>query len=164
MTRRITIDAVLAAAALIIFSVEALIPPLVPIPGVKLGLANVITVFALYKLGAKDAFWIMLIRIILGSVFAGTVISFLFSASGAVLCYLVMVLLKRFLSEDHIWLCSVGGAVFHNIGQIIAAVFILKTTAVFAYLPFLLLSGIITGVFTGLCAQLTFKRLKKVKI
>ena len=154
----------LAAAALIIFAIEAQIPVPVPIPGVKLGLANVITLFAMYKLGPKDALGILLTRIILGSVFAGTVVSFLFSLTGGIFCYLITLALHRVLSENKIWVVSVIGAVFHNIGQILAAMVVLKSAAVAAYLPFLLLSGIITGVFTGLVVQLVYKRLKNVRL
>lgn len=164
MTRRITTDALLAAAALIIFVIEAQIPPPVPVPGVKLGLANVITLFAMYKVGPKDTLGILLTRIILGSVFAGTVVSFLFSVTGGLFCYLITLAFYRILGEEKIWVCSVIGAVFHNIGQILAAILILKSAAVAAYLPFLLLSGIITGVFTGWIVQLVYKRLKTVRI
>lgn len=163
MTRRITTNALLAAAALIIFVIEAQIPPLVPVPGVKLGLANVITLFAMYKLGPKDTFAILLTRIILGSIFAGTAISFLFSLTGGLFCYLITLLLYRVFGEDRIWVVSVIGAVFHNIGQILAAMLVLRSAAVAAYLPALLLSGIITGVFTGLITQLVYKRLKNVR-
>lgn len=163
MTRRMTMDALLAAAALIIFAVEAQIPPLVPVPGVKLGLANVITLFAMYKMGPKDTFGILLTRIILGSIFAGTAISFLFSATGGMFCFLITLAIYRTLGEDRIWVVSVIGAVFHNIGQILAAMVVLRSAAVAAYLPFLLLSGIITGVFTGGITQLVYKRLKNVR-
>lgn len=161
MTKRLTTDAVLTAIALVIFVAEMQIPPLVPIPGVKLGLANVITVFALYMFGTKDAFFIMLCRLILGSIFTGSIIAFAFSACGAFFCFVIMALLKRVLTENQMWAVSVAGAIFHNIGQITAAIFILANTAIIAYLPFLLVSGVITGLFTGLTAQVVFKRLRK---
>ena len=110
MARRITTDALLAAAALIIFVIEAQIPPLVPIPGVKLGLANVITLFAMYKVGPKDTLGILLTRIILGSIFAGTAISFLFSLTGGIFCYLITLAIYRVLVENRIWVVSVTGA------------------------------------------------------
>lgn len=164
MTKRITTDAVLTAIALVIFIAELQIPPIVPIPGVKLGLANVITVFALYKLGRKDAFFIMLCRLLLGALFTGSPVTFAFSAAGALLCFVIMAALKAFMNEDQIWAVSVAGAVFHNIGQITAAVIILGSAAILTYFPFLLLSGIITGLFTGLCAQAAYKRLKHIKM
>ena len=159
--KRITIDALLVALALIIFSVEAMIPSLVPIPGVKLGLANIITVFAMFTVGPKDTLAILLCRIFLGNLLTGQMVSFFFSLTGGIFCYLIMLLLRKFLNDDKIWVCSIIGAVFHNIGQIIAAILILKSTAVIAYFPILALSGCIAGLFTGLVAQLVVKRFRK---
>lgn len=159
--KRITMDALLTALALIIFSVEALIPPIVPIPGVKLGLANIITVFAMFAIGPKDTLVILLCRIFLGNLLTGQMVSFLFSLAGGIFCYLIMLLLRKVLTDEKIWVCSIIGAVFHNIGQILAAILILKSTAVIAYFPVLALSGCIAGLFTGLVAQLVVKRFRK---
>lgn len=144
--------AMLTTISLIIFIVELRIPTLAPIPGMKLGLANIITVYAVYTLNAKEAGMILFGRILLGSMFSGNVSALIYSISGAVLCLLGMLILRRMIGKEHLWLCSIFGAVFHNIGQTTAAVFVMKTTAVIAYLPFLLVSGCIAGLFTGLCA------------
>ncbi len=163
-TKRITVDALLTAVALIIFVVEAMIPPVVPIPGVKLGLANIITVFAMFLLGPKDTFAILLCRIVLGNLLGGQVMSFLFSLVGGIFCYLIMFLLRKILSLKQIWVASVIGAVFHNIGQILVAMIVLKTTGIIVYLPFLLLAGILAGLFTGLVAQALVARFRKTDL
>ena len=160
MTKRITRAAILTAIALVIFVVEAQIPVPVPIPGVKLGLANVITVYAMFRLGPKDTLAILLVRILLGSVFAGAVSAILFSLSGGALCYLAMLLLRHILTERQIWVCGVVGGVCHNLGQTLAAMLIYQTAGLAIYLPVLLLSGIVTGFITGMAAQLAVNRIK----
>lgn len=160
-TNRITAMAMLTTVALTIFMVEAQIPPLVPIPGVKLGLANIITVYAMFALGPKEAGLIFLTRIILGSVFSGQLMSLIYSLSGGTLCYLTMLFMRRLVTGKQIWVLSVLGAIAHNIGQIMAAMVVLGTWSVLYYLPVLMLSGIVTGLFTGLCAQTVLARLPK---
>ncbi|MBR3424056.1 MAG: Gx transporter family protein, partial [Clostridia bacterium] len=103
MAKRIVTDAVLAAVALVLFVVEAQIPPVVPIPGVKLGLANIVTVWALMRIGAPDALGISLVRIALGSLFTGTLPSFIFSLSGGLLAFVAILLLKKLLRENQIF-------------------------------------------------------------
>ena len=161
MTKRITRAALLTALALIIFVLEAQIPPPVPLPGVKLGLANIITVYAMFRLGPKDTLAILLSRIFLGSVFAGAVSTLIFSLSGGLLCYLVMLALRRLLTVNQIWVCGVLGGMVHNLGQLLAAMLYYQTTSVAVYLPVLLLSGLITGAFTGAAAQAVVKRMDR---
>lgn len=156
--KRITQLALLTTIALIIFIVELRIPNLVPIPGVKLGLANIVIVYAMYHCTAKETFMVMITRILLGSIFGGNISSIFYSLGGAVLCLLGMLLFRRVIDQQHIWICSILGAVLHNIGQISVAIIMMKTTAVIAYLPFLLISGCIAGAFTGICAQILIKR------
>ena len=151
--RKLTHMAVLTAVALTIFVLEAQLPPLVPmVPGIKLGLTNVVTVYALFALGPGPAAMILLARVVLGSLFTGGSTIF-YSLAGGVCCYLVM-------TEKQMWACSAFGAVAHNIGQLAAAALLAGTWGVFAYLPILLVSGAITGLFTGLCAQFLLARLK----
>lgn len=152
-TRQLTRIAMLSAVALIIFVVEAQIPVLVPIPGVKLGLSNVVILFAICSLGRREAEVILLVRIILGNFVAGNLTAMLYSLAGGVLCYLVMTLMKPLFSSKQIWILSVFGAIGHNIGQLTVAVLITGTPSILVYAPILLLSGIITGFFTGQCAQ-----------
>ncbi len=156
-TKHVARLALLTTIALILFTVEAQLPPLVPIPGVKLGLANIVTVYAMFRYGPRDALLILLARVFLGSVFAGAMMAFLFSLCGGLLCWLIMIPLRRILTEKQIWVCGVIGAVFHNIGQIIVCVGIYRTTAVLVYLPVLMLSGILTGLFTGFAAYFLLK-------
>jgi heptaprenyl diphosphate synthase len=148
----------LTAVALIIFVIELRIPNPVPIPGVKLGLANIITVFAVYRYNAKEVAAIVITRILLGSFFSGNVIALLYSLSGGLLCLSGMLILRRMITTQYIWVCSVLGAVLHNIGQILVAVIIAGTWSIAVYLPFLLVSGCIAGAFTGFCAQIIVKR------
>lgn len=148
--------------ALTIFILESAIPPLVPIPGVKLGLANIITLFVMVKYGDKEAFIVLFIRIILANIVSGQVISLIYSLFGGFLCLVSMCLINRLLHSKYLYITSVFGAVFHNIGQIIAAAIIIQSISIFAYLPVLLISGIITGLFTGFCTHFTISRLKGV--
>ena len=159
MARRITRDALLLTAALVIYLLEAQLPPLAPLPGVKLGLANIITVYAMFRVGAKDALAILLLRVLLGSLFGGNWMAFAYSLAGGLCCYAAMLLLRKVLTEKQIWVAGVIGAVFHNAGQLAAAVIVYRTTAVLVYTPVLILSGIVTGLFTGICAQLLTGRL-----
>ena len=151
--------ALLTCISLIIFVVEMQIPLPVPIPGIKLGLANIVTVYAVYMYSPGDAALILLARIILGAVFSGNISALIFSLSGGSLCLLGMIILRRFIDDNHIYLCSIIGAVLHNIGQIIAAAFVTGTLSVLAYLPILTVAGCIAGLFTGICAQITVNRL-----
>ena len=119
--KRLTKLALLTTIALIIFTVEAQIPVPVPIPGVKLGLANVVTVYAAFTMTAGEAMLILLCRIILGSLFTGNMMALMYSLGGGALCIVVTVLLAKILSRKQMWIASVVGAIFHNIGQIIVA-------------------------------------------
>ena len=239
--KKLTLMAILTASALIIFIIEAQIPLPVPIPGVKLGLANAVTLFALFygkrkamgsgcvssadnlatettakapgtnnadtpgipaaevnakAPGSNDAdtpvipaaetnakvfgsndsdipgipaadaltnanvFAILLCRIILGAIFTGRPVAFIYSIAGGLLSFAAQALMKRVVTTKQIWVCGAIGAVFHNIGQILAAVIITGTPAVAAYLPMLVIAGVFTGVITGLIAQFTLTRIR----
>ena len=125
--------ALFTTMALTIFVVEAQIPVPVPIPGVKLGLANVITLIVLVVYRPRDAFAVLVLRILLGSIFTGTPVSLLYSLTGGII--------------------SIVGAVLHNVGQILAAIAAMQSVQVIAYFPFLLVTGCITGFFTGIAAD-----------
>ena len=161
--KKLTELAVLTAAALIIFIIELQIPNPFPVPGIKLGLANIITVYAVYHYKPYETAMIVAVRLLLGSIFSGNVSALIYSASGSFLCLLGMLLLKRMIDERHIWLSSVFGAVMHNTGQIIAAILLMQTVQLIAYYPFLLVSGCLAGAFTGLCAQLISPRLRDIR-
>ncbi|MBR2328721.1 MAG: Gx transporter family protein [Clostridia bacterium] len=159
--RKLCTLALLTAAALVIFVAEAQIPPIIAVPGVKLGLSNIIVLLTMYIYGRREGAVVLGLKIVLGSIFAGQLMSFFYSAAGGLLCLGVMSLLKGMLTEKQIWATSAFGAAAHNIGQLIVAIAILGTDKLVWYLPVLLASGIITGLFTGLCAQLTLPRLRK---
>ncbi len=158
-TKRITLDAVLTALALIIFIIELQFPEIVPIPGVKLGLANVITLIAIFKLGPVDGLIILILRIVMGSIFSGRIMAMLYSLAGGLLCFLVTVFLKKIVSKSQIWVCGVLGAIAHNLGQVLVAILITQTPALLSYLPILIVSAVITGAFTGGIATATLKHI-----
>lgn len=156
--KKLTQLGLLTTIALIIFIVELRIPNLAPMPGVKLGLANIVTVYAVYRFTAQETALILYARILLGSIFGGNMLALLYSLGGGTLCLLGMLFLRKVIDEKHIWVCSILGAVLHNIGQISVALAVMKTTAVVSYLPFLMLSGCAAGAFTGMCAQILISR------
>lgn len=156
-TKKLTELALLTVVALIIFVVELQIPNPIPIPGAKLGLANIITVYAVYHYGAREVFLIIIVRVLLGSFFSGNMMALLFSLAGGLLCLVGMLVMKKAISKKYIWLCSLFGAVFHNIGQIVIACLIAGWGMLF-YLPFLLVTGCLAGAFTGGCAQLVIHK------
>lgn len=157
-TKKLTAMALLTAIALTIFMVEAQIPPVVPLPGVKLGLSNIVTVFAVFAMGPKEAAAILFCRIFLGSIFAGNFSSILYSASGGALAILVTILLRRVLTHKQLWVAGSLGAVAHSVGQMAMAVLMTGTPAIAVYLPMLVAISIVTGLFTGLCAQFLVNR------
>ncbi len=161
-TKRLCYMAVLTAVALTIFVIEAQIPLAAPVPGMKLGLANIITVYAMFRMGPRDTLMILLARIVMGSMFAGGVSAMLYSLAGGLMCYLAMLLLRKLLTPNQIWVASIIGAMFHNIGQILVAILVVGSWRIAFYLPFLLAVSIPTGAFTGICAQTLNQRLRKV--
>lgn len=163
-TKKLALMALLTALALIVFIIEAQIPAPVPIPGVKLGLANVITLAAMLILGKKEAGAVLAVRIIMGAVFAGSPSAILYSGAGGALAYAVMCLLVGRVAEKRLWAVSALAAVAHNMGQLAACVLVVKTPSVFLYAPALIISGVITGLFTGLAAMYLVKALRKMKL
>lgn len=157
-TKKLAEMGLLTAIALIIFVVEMQIPLPVSVPGMKPGLANIITVYAVYRYSPKEAALILGTRIILGAIFAGNPSALIFSISGGILCLSGMILLKKIIDEKHIYISSIFGAVFHNIGQVSAAAVVTGTMSVFAYLPVLTVFGCVSGLFTGMCAQISLNR------
>ena len=164
-TKQLALSAVLAALALGLSTLESLFPIslLIPLPGVKLGLANIVTVFALYELGALPALAILITRCVLGGLFAGNVSAMLFSLLGGLLAMAVMIALRH-CRRLSIYGVSIGGAAAHNIGQMAAAVITLGSTMVLGYLPFLLAVSLFTGVLTGFLASLLFAAISHVKL
>lgn len=161
-TRRLTTLALFAALALAIYSLESLLPPIAPIPGIKLGAANIITLLVLYLYRTRDAALVLLARILLSALLFGQALSLLYSICGGLLCFAAMALAGRLLHRRLPELTSILGGVFHNIGQLLAALLITGVPAVLACLPYLMISGIVTGLFTGLCARFALRYLRRI--
>ena len=162
--KRYTLCAILCAIALIIFVIEAQIPVPIPIPGVKLGLANIITLFALLYLTPKEAFLILIGRILLGAVFSGNPSVLLYSLSGGIICLLAETILLKFIGKRFIIEISIVGAMIHNLTQILCAYLIIGSASVFLYLPPLIIIGGICGTFCGICIFFVDKRFNSVII
>lgn len=162
----ITFIAVLVNLASVLHAVEMLIPNPLPLPGAKLGLANVVTLVALLFYGLKEGLLISFLRVILGSLIGGTFLSvnFIMSLTGAIASTLVMYFLFKYAKSLSIIGVSAAGAVVHNIVQLIVAYFIVETSSIFFYLPFLLAIGIPVGVLTGMIARNAFKHLQILRI
>lgn len=156
-TKRLVLLAMLTAVAMILSYVESLLPS-VGIPGVKMGLANIAVIFALFRFGWKEAAALSLVRVVLVSLLFGSVGAMLYSLAGAVLSLAVMALLRRIDRFSTVGI-SVAGGVAHNAGQILMAMLILQTKQLFGYLPVLAVSGIAGGVLTGLAAALLIRRI-----
>lgn len=155
-TKTITQISTLTALSLVIFIIEAQIP--ITIPGIKLGLANIITLIAIVKCGKRNALTILLLRIFLGSIFTGNILSLTYSIVGGITAYFAMIVI--FSVFKNIVASSICGAVLHNIGQLAAAVILSHTIQIIYYLPVLIISGILTGLITGLIALYSLKHLK----
>lgn len=157
-TKKLTLLGLLCAIALTIFMVEAQIPAPVPIPGIKLGLANIVTVFAVYALGPKEGASVLFVRIFLGAVFAGNFSTIFYSAAGGACAIGVTILLRKILKDNQLWIAGCLGAVSHSIGQMAMAITLTGTPGLAIYLPVMIAVSILTGSFTGLCAQFLVKR------
>lgn len=161
--RKMMYISLLVSMALVLHIFENMIPVPFITPGAKLGLANVITVIALYTLDYKEAFLVLLLRIILSVMFGGSISRLMYSLSGAVLSYIFMLIIKK-IGKNHISIIGVSsvGAVFHNIGQLIVASLIVRTFGVMLYLPIITIAGVGTGIFVGLTANFAVIHLKTI--
>lgn len=160
--RKLTTLALLSAIALTIFMIEAQIPALIPIPGVKLGLANIVTVFTVFRFRGRDGALVLAVRIFLGAVFAGNFSTILYSAAGGALAIAATIALKRILTKKQLWVAGALGAVAHSVGQMAMAVLLTGTPGLLIHLPVMIVCSIITGLFTGLCAQILLDRGEKL--
>ena len=154
---------VFTALALIFSYVETLIPIHLGIPGVKLGLANLIIVITLYKMGVKEAYILSVVRVVLAGFIFGNMFSILYSMAGGLLSLTVMIFLKK-TDKFSVMGISMAGGVFHNVGQLIMASFVLESLSITYYLPVLLISGVLTGFFIGFIANEMLKRLVNMSI
>ena len=163
-TRKLVLLALLTAIALTIFMLEAQLPAPVPLPGVKLGLANIVTVFTVFLLGPREGAAVLFVRIFLGAVFAGNFSTIFYSAAGGVCAIGVTILLRKILTNKQLWVAGCLGTVAHSIGQMAMAVLLTGTPSLAVYLPVMIAISIVTGLFTGLCAQFLVNRGKLWRI
>ena len=151
--KKLTLLALFTTASLAVYVIESAIPPLVPIPGIKLGLANIVTLVLLRRFSARDALLVLFCRIFLSALLFGQALSLLYSLAGGMASLAVMAGVMALLQKKLLFLTGASGGLAHNLGQLFTACIITATPGVLAYLPFLVLSGIITGIFTGFCAH-----------
>lgn len=159
-TKQVAEYGILVSLALILSYIESMIPPFYAIPGMKVGLTNIVVLVALYRMDEKSAIAINFVRILLVSVLFGNGVSYIYSLSGGILSGLVMIALKR-TGRFSMVAVSIAGGVFHNVGQILAAMVMLSTPAIAYYLVILWFSGIASGLVIGLVAAGVAKRVKR---
>lgn len=160
-TRRITEFGMLLAISLVLTYLEMLIPVMVAVPGVKLGLANIVTMLLLYKRNLRDTFFFMTIRVVLAGLLFSGVSGIIYSFAGGVCCIGIMSILKRFPMFS-IMGVSMSGAIFHNIGQILVAIFVIENIHILYYLPVLCITGTITGFLIGYITFLLIKKYNQI--
>ena len=162
MKNRVALFGVFTALAMIFSYVESLIPIELGIPGVKLGLANLIIVIALYKMRLSEVFLLSIVRILLSGFLFGNYFSILYSLAGGLLSLAVMALLKK-TGDFSVMGISMAGGVFHNVGQLVVAMMVVETFSVGYYLPVLLVAGLVTGFLIGVAAGEMLKRLVNIQ-
>ena len=151
------------ALAMIMSYIEALVPLSFAVPGIKMGLANIVIIFVLYKIGTKEAILVSLIRVILVSLLFSNIMAMAYSIAGAVLSLSIMWLLKKTDKFSFVGV-SIAGGIMHNVGQIIMAVILLGTEQIALYLPVLIITGTATGVVIGIVSGLVINRFKKIRL
>lgn len=157
-TSRIALRGLLIALAMVLSWVEAQIPVLLAVPGMKLGLTNLVVLVALYRLGSKDALLLNFVRILLVGLTFGNMVSFVYSLAGGIFSGCLMILLK-WMKRFSVTTISLVGGVFHNVGQILVAMVILETSSLVYYLPFLWIGGMVSGILIGILGAQMIKRL-----
>lgn len=158
--KKMTNFGLLTALAFILSYVESILPLQLPVPGMKLGLANIVVVTALYCWREKEALALSAIRILLVSLTFGNMAAMMYSFAGGMLSLAMMILIKKTGWLDEIGVSIIGG-IFHNVGQILTAMLILETEQILYYLPVLIISGVVTGTLIGIAGGELIKRIKK---
>lgn len=154
--KKIALIAIFITLSLILSYVDSLIPINIMVPGIKIGLANLIIIYSLYMLGIKEAIFISIIRVVISSILFGSILTFVYSLTGAIVSLLIMVILKSFTSLTVITISIIGG-VMHNMTQIIVAIILMNTKEIVYYLPILILTGVISGMMIGIFSTLLIK-------
>ena len=162
-TKKVAMLGLTIALAMIMSYIEALVPLSFAVPGIKMGLANIVIIFVLYKIGTKEAILVSLIRVILVSLLFSNVMAMAYSIAGAVLSLAIMWFLKK-TDKFSVIGVSIAGGIMHNVGQIIMAVILLGTEQIALYLPVLIITGTATGVVIGIVSGLVINRFKNIRI
>lgn len=161
--KKLTTLGILASLAMVLSFVETLLPPIyAAVPGIKIGLANIVSVFLLYRFSVKDTAIVTLIRVLTVAMLFGNLMTLSYSIAGAVLSIMVMALLKKTNLFSTVGV-SIAGGVAHNLGQIIVAIFITSTIEIGYYMIFLCISGVLSGTLIGIVGALVLKYTKKLK-
>lgn len=163
MKNKVAVFGVFTSMALILSYVELLIPINFGIPGMKLGLANLLVVILLYKGCPRDALLLSVIRILLSGLIFGNMFSIFYSLGGGLLSLAVMVFLKK-TGQFTVAGISIGGGASHNVGQLLVAMFVVQTYQVGYYLPVLLIAGVITGAVIGILSAEVLKRTQSIRL
>ena len=158
MAKKVAMTGMFVALAMIFSYVEVLIPINLGIPGMKLGLANLVVVFMLYRLSFKEAFIVSIMRILLSGFMFGNLMSIAFSLAGALFSISVMCVLKRW-NGFSVMGVSVAGGCMHNVGQLCVSIFVVQTARLVYYIPVLLISGVVTGLLIGLLVKLMLRHI-----
>ena len=161
-TKRLAIMGMLVAVAFVLSYIEAMIPIPLGLPGAKLGLANLAVLAALYLFGAKEAFGVSIVRLLLAAATFGNMAAFLYSFAGMLCSFFVMLLLKK-TNKFSIVAVSCMGGVMHNMGQLLVAFLVLQTKALWAYLPLLVITGVVSGMIIGIIGGILVERLKGIR-
>ena len=159
-TKNIAKTGMLVAVAFVLSYVESMLPLNFGVPGIKVGLSNIVVLFSIFNLNPLTAFWIAIVRIILCGITFGSLSGLLYSLSGGILSFMVMLLLKK-TKKFSVYGVSVAGGVSHNIGQILVAIVVLNNKLIMYYLPFLLIAGIVDGIATGMLGGILIKRFRE---
>ena len=157
--KKLTLLALFTTVSLALAAIENAFPPLVPLPGIKLGLANIATLVLLLHFSPKETLAVRLSRVLLTTFFFGQAMSLLYSLAGGLLSLVVMAAAIKLFHRKYLFLTGALGGLFHNMGQLAAAFLVTSTPGILGYFPFLALGGILTGLFTGLCAGFAEKYL-----
>ena len=162
--RKTVVVSLLACMALCIYAVEYYIPYPLPVPGAKIGLSNAVTLAAFYIVGRRNAFVVLMVRILLSALLFGNVMTLAYSMAGGLLCYVVTLALSFIAKDEHIWALGVAGALSHNLGQIIVAMLVLQDMRIMYYYLYMIILSVFAGGFTGLCAAYGVKAFRHTDI
>ncbi|WP_416318260.1 Gx transporter family protein [Thermoanaerobacterium thermosaccharolyticum] len=162
--KKIVYISMLVSQALVLNIIESFIPVPIPVPGIKIGLANIVSLVTILMFGFKETLVVVVLRTLLAQLLVGNITSFLFSVSGGILSACIMyVVYKKFSKYFSLVGVSVFGSVAHNVGQLFVASIVINNFLIFSYLPVLVMAGIIMGIFTGLVANFFRKYIKNIE-